>query len=747
LTTQFTPTSLDSLLVRKPAMVLQFGRLLTSQEQADSTKALTKAHQALGHESVGVVAHLNMSSQATPSGQSSYKGGLNGLYGQQLEALRGYVLPSKFVPVTAYLEPVGTGFPVGLLSGKEARAILKGPTYDDCPYINNFFGLDATRVVPFDKALFNGRYGMPIRVFDAIAKRTGSHDPASGEASPKQAVAALNESFRLLYDNRAKWLTPQQNRAFEAFKHQDSPWLEPYAKETAKQLVAKLPDVQRTEAKQAELEDRFKFVQFIALDNTKHQIADLKKQGIQIAADFAFNPGPLDVAAQPKAYLKGGVTGCPPDPFSPTGQVWGGKLMDPKARVTLMKQRLDQLDQVGITTVRVDHALGNFDPFLIPEGSNNGLGLGETLEHEGQSLKGRAFRLYTHVHQSPSSDEVPRHLKRATLARASDQQLDANGQSKPVGSADYLTENAAKRLAPQLGQPMLEIAQYADSKGIRLVNEFLGVVTQPAAAALAWVNQSLEANGKKAMPNMGIPIWHHPGDANDSQLETCDPRRKDKHDVLFPQGTHDNKNLHKELAGIHHEDGGQRVAIISKQYVDDLLPGLPDVTRQALADHVQDTAHSQEKPGDYFTLIAAVSSKHGTPAYYPLNNVLKGDDAYNRPGQPGHLQWRKSLEAPQAHIASYVKAVEANEAVNHPLAEALALASTLQAGSPPKPDQLKTLGTLLNTARILEAPEPGEAHHQTAQPPTLLAKLDAVLGVRPDGNWATLFDTGGQKTS
>lgn len=96
---------------------------------------------------------------------------------------------------------------------------------------------------------------------------------------------------------------------------------------------------------------------------------------IGLMQDMALGMDPCgaDAWAYPKAYVRGVTVGAPPDDFSPLGQNWGIPPMNPlyllregfEPWVNLLQQNLE-----GAGALRLDHVMGLFRLFWIPEGGS-----------------------------------------------------------------------------------------------------------------------------------------------------------------------------------------------------------------------------------------------------------------------------------------------------------------------------------------------------------------------------------------
>jgi 4-alpha-glucanotransferase len=83
------------------------------------------------------------------------------------------------------------------------------------------------------------------------------------------------------------------------------------------------------------------------------------------------SPAGADVWGDPELYLSGLSIGAPPDPLGPEGQNWGLPPMDPRRLAERAYAPWAELLRAGMRhggALRIDHVIGLFRQFWIPEG-------------------------------------------------------------------------------------------------------------------------------------------------------------------------------------------------------------------------------------------------------------------------------------------------------------------------------------------------------------------------------------------
>lgn len=201
-----------------------------------------------------------------------------------------------------------------------------------------------------------------------------------------------NDEYKAFCKEQSDWLADYSLFMALKFDHNGDPW-----NKWEKSLAMREKEALK-EAKKKYAEDIafFSVIQYWFYTQWSALKTYCNKNGISIIGDIpiyvAFDS--VEVWSQPELFCLDGehmpidVAGCPPDIFSPTGQLWGNPLYDwayhKKSRYTWWIKRLKKASTL-YDTVRIDHFRGFESFYTIPYG-NPTAEIGEWRLGPGYSL-------------------------------------------------------------------------------------------------------------------------------------------------------------------------------------------------------------------------------------------------------------------------------------------------------------------------------------------------------------------------
>jgi 4-alpha-glucanotransferase len=135
--------------------------------------------------------------------------------------------------------------------------------------------------------------------------------------------------------------------------------------------------VKELERAHADKIDLHRWIQF-ELDRQLGEVANTARRAkvpIGLYQDLAIGSAPAgaDTWANPRLFVQGACIGAAPDPYAATGQNWGLPAIDPRALRRDRYRYFIRLVQSGFRhagALRIDHVMGLFQLFWIPEGKS-----------------------------------------------------------------------------------------------------------------------------------------------------------------------------------------------------------------------------------------------------------------------------------------------------------------------------------------------------------------------------------------
>lgn len=646
-----------------PPTAPTFGRQLNSTEQAQCRQAVQQALQQLGKKNLALILH-GPSFPSAPRHDSGI-GSPNGSGGKALFdflqhwGFNGIQLgPSgktKSVDASPYVSTVFSNNPLlidldslvqaGLLNQKTLDTIVQNNPNPETP-------------------------GKPHRMaYDYVYQAYEAAFTEAHQTFLKKATTQEQAAFQQYKTDNAQWL--EKDALYEALAtlHGNDYWphwpneldqrlLNPKAGET----TAAQERIQEIQTTQADVFDRYCWVQWIAQQQIEATKANANQHGIQLIADRQVGFSDRDVWAYQSLFLDGFYLGAPPDYFSGQGQAWGFPVLDPhqiynqdgtlgKAGLFL-KAIFDKTFSENPGGVRIDHIIGLIDPWVYPRSKNP----------QPENGAGRLYSSPEHPKLNPFSRVGPEHLNHA-VGPAHDDRI------------QHITDSQMQ----SYGEIIRLILQSAQEQGIPLASiicEDLGTLTNPVRAIMTQMGLS------------GIRVTEFVEPQNNTHLY----RGKNveaKHWIMA--GSHDNMPLLRWVANLWKDN---QVNPHAEQLRQDLMPpGSVNETQHGFFDSL----FSDPKA----LLSAKLAELFSSPAeniQLFFTDLFGIDYFYNRPGGGGKNNW--TLRLPNAFEAFYHQQLKTGDALNIPEALKLALGARWQ--QPMSDEQQQLLNQLDHFAQILK---------------------------------------------
>ena len=284
-----------------------------------------------------------------------------------------------------------------------------GPTgFGDSPYQSYSAFAGNPMLIDIDELIKAGLVSEDDKDLKILAEKKEFADFGQMFSFKRLILAKAHAAFAANADSEQKYL-------FGKFCRKNAWWLDDYAmfmsmKYFFKQVMwtewddsYRLRDPQAL-AKYAEEHgvdiDCWKFMQFLFFRQYKDLKKYANKRGISIYGDMPIyvSMDSSDIWANPEMFMLDSdrkptkVAGCPPDDFSPTGQLWGNPLYDwdymDKNNYKWWIKRVQYSAKLFDLT-RIDHFRGFESFYAIPAGD-------KTAEH-GEWLQGPSMKLFSAI--------------------------------------------------------------------------------------------------------------------------------------------------------------------------------------------------------------------------------------------------------------------------------------------------------------------------------------------------------------
>jgi 4-alpha-glucanotransferase len=205
------------------------------------------------------------------------------------------------------------------------------------------------------------------------------------------------DALHRVFEERVRGSGDDRDRAYEAYVAANDPALSRFATWMA---IGELPGhgfdwrtwpsefrnpdgaaVARFAEERAHRLDFHRWLQFELDRQLEEAAADARAAGMRVGlySDLAIGTSPAgaDTWACPELFVRGASIGAPPDPYAATGQNWGLPPIDPRALRRDRYQYFINLLRSAFRhagALRIDHVLGLFRLFWIPDGRSGANG-------------------------------------------------------------------------------------------------------------------------------------------------------------------------------------------------------------------------------------------------------------------------------------------------------------------------------------------------------------------------------------
>ena len=173
------------------------------------------------------------------------------------------------------------------------------------------------------------------------------------------------EYLRELFEEKGKVVMDSDD--FKTFVRDNEEWLKPYA-EWLSQNNQNTPTIQNTQS-------FYFFLQFLLHQQLKAAADYARSKGVILKGDLPIgvNRESVETKEHPELFHLDSQTGAPPDVFTSKGQNWGFPTYQwSDGLISWFRKRLHNMEQY-FDAIRIDHILGFFRVWEIPEDAIDGL--------------------------------------------------------------------------------------------------------------------------------------------------------------------------------------------------------------------------------------------------------------------------------------------------------------------------------------------------------------------------------------
>ena len=173
------------------------------------------------------------------------------------------------------------------------------------------------------------------------------------------------EYLRELFEEKGKVVMDSDD--FKTFVRDNEEWLKPYA-EWLSQNNQNTPTIQNTQS-------FYFFLQFLLHQQLKAAADYARSKGVILKGDLPIgvNRESVETKEHPELFHLDSQTGAPPDAFTSKGQNWGFPTYQwSDGLISWFHKRLHHMEQY-FDAIRIDHILGFFRVWEIPEDAIDGL--------------------------------------------------------------------------------------------------------------------------------------------------------------------------------------------------------------------------------------------------------------------------------------------------------------------------------------------------------------------------------------